>query len=264
MSGLLIDGAIVPVPGVTVVGPHDAAWAHLSPGDGRPRTGRPQAIMLHKTIADDPEYMIAGKGPPGAARRTTEVWQSDQLHSGAHLVTGHDGEVACLADLVKWEAYHATVSNGRSIGIETCEIRGGGVYQAALQSTVAVVLAACEALGIQLQIDKAKYTGHPIGRMLDGGSTIIGVVGHRSNTERRGKWDPGELLFQMLADRGAEQFDFAKGEDLSVWKGRQKFLNTRGYKLVLDGIPGPATTAALKSEGYRGGIYALGRCAHLP
>ena len=257
-GGLLIDGEVVLVPGTTIIGPHDAAWAHLSPGDCVPRSRRPQQIILHKTIADDPEKVLAGAGPAGGAERTAEYWQKDPKHSGAHLVTGHDGVVACLADLVRIEAYHATVANLYSIGFETCELVGGGVYEAALHSTVAVTLAIAEHLGIQLQCSRF-YNRHPIQRMLHGGPDMIGIFGHRDDTEDRGQWDPGELLFDMLQAHGCERFDFDKGEDRRVWALRQADMNTRGAQLVVDGIPGPATTAALKRAGYRGGVYALGK-----
>lgn len=63
----------------------------------------------------------------------------------------------------------------------------------------------------------------------------------------------------MLRARGVEAFDFAQEEDIHVWQERQRELNKRGHDLVVDGIPGPKTTAALKAEGYRNGIWALGR-----
>lgn len=223
-GGLLVGGELVPLDGVDVIGPHDAAWAHLDAGDCRPRRGRPQQLILHKTIADDVERIIPGRGPAGANQRTAEFWQHDPAHSGAHLVTGHDGTVACLADLVLVEAYHATVSNPYSIGFETCEVPGGGVYQAALEATLMTTIAICEAVGIQLQIPKRTYNGHPMKRMLDGGRDMVGVFGHRDNTEARGRWDPGDILFGLLVARGAELFDFDAHEDIEVWRARQEDL----------------------------------------
>lgn len=259
-GGLLIAGLIVPVPDVTIIGPHDATWSHLSPGDCRPRLETwVRQIILHKTLGDHPEVVIPGKGPPGRARWTAEYWQNDPKHSGAHGVSGEDGVFACLADLVRIEAYDATVSNPYSIGFETREQLGGRVFQASLDTTVAVTLATAEHVGIQLQVPKLKYKGQPLRRMLNGGRDCVGVFGHRDNTVQRGEWDPGNILFEMLIAKGAEAFDFDAGEDIAVWKGRQADLVRRGHQLVVDGIPGPATTNALKQEGYRGGIWALGR-----
>jgi len=267
-GGLLINKTVVPVPGVEIIGCYDAAWSHLSAGDCRPRTCyqgnrvvtvKPHQWILHKTLADDPEVLVAGKGPPGASHKTADYWAGSPLHGGAHLVTGHDGIVACLADLWLVEAYHATVSNRYSVGHETCELVGGRFYEAAAHATIEVCLAGCEALGIQLQTPKkGHYKGHPWKRMLDGGKNCVGIFGHRDNTEHRGRWDPGEILFEMLRDRGVESFDFAAEEDLHVWMDRQRWLNGRGHKLLVDGMPGALTTAALKAEGYRSGIWALG------
>lgn len=265
-GGLLIGGLVVPVPGVNVIGPHDTKWSHLSPGDCRFRRETwVRQVMLHKTIADDPEFVIGGKGPVGGARRTAEYWQqtkadgSQAEYSGAHIVTGDDAEVACLADLALMEAFHATVSNPYSIGIETREKPGGGVYEAALDATVRVTMTIVEHCGIQLQVPKLPYRGEPLRRMLNGGKDCVGVFGHRNNTTRRGRWDPGDRLFHMLIALGADSFDFDAGEDVAVWKGRQAELVRRGHTLKVDGIPGPATTNALKLEGYRGGIWALGK-----
>lgn len=259
-GGLLIAGLVVPVPGVTVIGPHDEAWSFLSPGDCRPRLETwVRQIILHKTLADHPEFVIPGKGPPGRARWTAEYWQNDPKHSGAHGVSAEEGTFACLADLVRTEAYDATVSNPYSIGFETREQLGGGVYQAALDTTIAVTLTTIEHVGIQLQVPKLPYKGRPLRRMLNGGKDCVGVFGHRDNTDQRGHWDPGDWLFHALIARGAEAFDFDDGEDVAVWKGRQTDLVRRGHKLTVDGIPGPATTNALKLEGYRGGVWALGK-----
>jgi hypothetical protein len=255
-GGLLIDGIVVPVPGVTVVGP--GPGLELGRDDCQPRGRRPQQVTLHKTIADDPEHVMAGAGPAGGAARTAAYWAQDPAHSGAHLVTGEDGVIGCLADLVRVEGYHATVSNAYAIGIETRERPGGGVYQASLDATVAAVLVICERLGIQLQVPR-RYGGHPLKRMADGGSNLIGIFGHRDNTERRGQWDPGDILFDMLRMKGAESFDFDDDEDRRTWKARQVSLNAKGYRLAVDGVPGPATTRALAMEGYRSGIYALGK-----
>lgn len=277
-NGLLIGGKIYPVPGVKVINPHDAAWAHLSPGDGMPRRViggkriRPQMYMWHKTIADYPERLLPGKGPLGGARRTADYWREDPHYGGAHLVSGDEGEVGCLADLELTEAFHATISNRFSIGHETREVtlvengkRLGGFYEACVQATIACTWVACEALGIQLQShrysDGTRYTGHPLKRMLEtnGGADMWGVFGHRDNTEARGKWDPGELIWQMAEARGMEFFDFEAREDIEVWKGRQRELQRHGHDLQITGIPDLATVAALKLEGYRGGVYALGK-----
>ncbi len=266
MSGFLINAQVVPVEGVDVVNVHDDPDCRLTLGkDYRARARAPHQIILHKTIADDPEKILPGAGPAGGAAKTAAYWRSSDgktnpyRNAGAHLVTGDDGVVWCLADLATDEVFHATVSNAYSVGIETRELPGGGVYQAALDATVLVTLAACRALGVQLQIPRGAYSGHPLRRMLDGGTTMIGVFGHRSNTEARGRWDPGDILFGMLRAHGAEVYDFDAGDDIVAWKGRQLSLNEQGFNLVVDGIPGAATTAALKSQGYIDGIFALGR-----
>lgn len=268
-NGLLIGGKIVPVPGVKVIGPQDAAWAHLGPGDASPRAAlksrgcpdQPHMWIWHKTIADDKERLRPGKGPEGGARRTADWWREDPHYSGTHLVSGHEGEVACLADLRDVVAWHATISNFFAVGHETCELLGGFVYEAALEATVASTWVGCEALGIQIQIAKlGSYTGHPFKRMArDGGRDMVGIFGHCHNTEDRNIFDPGTILFEMAAKRGAEQFDIEARQDLAVWSDRQRDLVKLGHKLVIDGVAGPATTAALALEGYRGGIWINGR-----
>jgi hypothetical protein len=268
MPGLLANGKLVAVDGVTVIAPGEQPWAFVTkPKDACARAGAPSQWLLHKTIADDPERVLFGAGAPDGARATAEFWQQSdgvrqpKRYGAAHGVTGEDGVAACLADLVLDEVYHATVSNPYSVGWETRERVGGAVQQAALDATVAIACTGTRALGIQWQIPKlGSYTGHPLVRMLNGGRDCVGVFGHRDNTEQRGRWDPGDVLFQMLAKAGFEQFDFAAGEDRDVWSARQHDLNAKhGAGLLEDGIPGAKTTAALRAAGYVDGIWVLGK-----
>lgn len=271
MPGMMVAGKPVDVPNVRVINSSDAAWAHPGLNDSRPRTRRttsgaliwPQMGILHKTIADDPEKLLQGAGPSaraGGAEDTVEAWQKDPAYSGAQLVTGHDGTVVCVADLVFVEAFHAEAANPYSYGHETKELLGGGFYEAAALSTVLTTIAACDALGIQKQIPHlGTYGGHPIKRMINGGHDCVGIFGHRDQTEKRGRWDPGDYLFSLLAAHGFEQFDFDHGEDIATWKARQLSLNAQGAKLLVDGIPGPATRAALLAAGYKNGLWVNGR-----
>lgn len=262
MSGLLIAGIVVPVPDVTVIGPHDIAWAHLSAGDGVPRSRWPQMGILHKTKADDPERVMPSPGPRGLAERVARFWQDDPTHSGAQLVASDD-VVACLADLALFEAWHANQSNLRSFGMEMYEEQGGVVREGTLRNATRVVLAAAEHMGIQFQVPRPGSYHGPMKRFEDGGTTLVGFFGHRDVTPSRGRWDPGEAIWSRLISAGAEAYDFDAGEDLAVWKKRQAELNELGHHLVVDGIPGPATTAALRAEGYMGGVFALGKQAQI-
>lgn len=271
MSNLLVNGRDHDVPGVEILGPGEAPWALLPAGDTRPRTTAwVRQYILHKTIGDVREVIMDGAGPRGADQATIQGWRDafrqvsgPGKYRGAHLVTGHDGRVVQLADLFSVETFHATVSNAWSVGHETCEShqRPGGVYSAALGATVETCLAACEALGIQWQMPRLlSYGGYPIRRMVNGGPDMIGIFGHRNNSGDRGCWDPGEVLFQMLAARGVMQFDFDKREDIAFWMTVQQDLAARKfYSGPVDGVPGPVTTLALKAAGYRSGIYALGK-----
>jgi hypothetical protein len=257
---LLIDGVKHEVPGVTVIGPDETSFAHLSPGDGRPRKTRPQTVILHKTKGGQPERVSETTGPSGRAERVARFWQEDPKHSGAHLISGSDGVVACLEDLVRFEAWHATVANARSIGFEIYEEQAGVVHRAALRATVATCKTIAIALGIQLQTHRFPWDGKTLARFSDGGSTLIGFFGHH-HVGNRGLWDPGVEVFEMLSrDLGIEAFDFAAGEDRDVWRDRQRELEKLGlYTGAPDGIPGPKTTKALRDAGYVGGLYALGK-----
>lgn len=257
MSGLVINGVEVPVPGLEIINYKSGPpWCRLGPGDCRVRpTKWIRQIIGHTTKGKWPQHVIPGKGKGGRDRVVADFWNKDPDHSGAHLVVDNDGSVACLTDLALIEAYHATVSNRWSIGIETYQELDGGVYEAAQTSTVILVRALCGLFGIQYQIPKGPYRRHPLARLVnDGGPDAVGIFGHRDNTVRRGQGDPGDWLFEMLAADGAERFDFDADEDRDVWRARQASL-----ELPVDGVPGPKTWAALKAAGYQDGVWAFGK-----
>ena len=266
MKGLLIDGVHHIVPGCNIIAPGEEPWVYLNKRDCQDRINKPQQAILHKTIADDPEDILPGAGPSkacGGAQYTAEYWAGDPTPGGAHLITGFDGTSACLADISKVEAYHGNQANHLSYGHEMKELVGGGIYQATLDAAVRITLYATSALGIQWQCPSRYVNDVVLKRFVDGGTTLIGIFGHRDITTRRNKYDPGERVFEMLRAAGVESFDFQAGQDRDVWSVRQEWLREEGYyKGQIDGIPGPRTTAALKAIGYPDGIYA--RAKELP
>lgn len=258
---LYIGGQSLDLPGILVVRV-----------DGQPkplnRTTWVRQIIVHKTIADDPEHMIQGAGPGGGAIDTIKDWAKRNVKYAAHAIFDHDGALFQLYDLVSHETWHATASNPWSIGFEMKELPGGGFYEHMMQNAVYTYLATCRKVGIQMQMQtRGTYNGHPIARMNEhglspGGPDMVGIFGHRMNTERRGKWDPGEIIWDMLDQAGVHEFDFSKDEDKDFWKEIQSDLKQRGlldYIGEPDGVPGPKTVAALKADGYIDGIFALGK-----
>jgi hypothetical protein len=257
-DGMLINGALVTVPGVPILPPDSLPWIKLYKGNARTRC---QQALIHKTIADDPERVDEQPGPAtdfGGIKPTLEEWFKSQ-RSGTQLIAGYDGTVVCTEDLVRFESYHGHEANALSFGIEMKEHYLGSVHRITLANSVKVVLAACSAIGIQWQCPTKYINNKPNARFNyhDGGADMIGIFGHRDATEHRGYWDPGDEVFAMFRSAGCESFDFYAKQDLDVWARRQEWLASEGYyKGAIDGIAGAKTTAALKELGYPDGIFA--------
>lgn len=253
MSGLLIGGTTVRVtrPDILVIGPGDEPWCELAAGDRQWRTTKwVRQLVIHATGGGSAQHVKVGRGPGGRARAVAEYWRGDPVHSGSHLVVDSDGSVACLADLATVCAYHATVSNDWSVGIEMAQEPDGGIYEATFDATVAVCGAVADALGIPRQFSADAYNGHPLARLLDGGPHVVGAYGHRNNTERRGWGDPGDEIWKRLAAAGWTGVQLAHDEDLHLGKLRQSALNARGESLVVDGVLGPASISAMRRQGF--------------
>lgn len=253
MSGLLIGGFLHQVPGVTVIGPHEAKWAHLGVGDYRVRHGLPTMMMLHTTKGDAPQHVVDTIGPSGRAERTATMWGDDPTYSGANGVTGSDGIAACLLDLVAGEAFHATVSNRYAVGWEVYQEAGGVIHRIAITNTVAICNVVADVLELPRQFHGVPYTGGPLKRFADGGRGCYGFFGHRDNTDRRGRGDPGDAMFAALQAAGWEPLDFEHHQDLDVGARRQKKLNAMGASLAVDGYFGPSSVREMRRRGFANG-----------
>ena len=121
-------------------------------------------------------------------------------------------------------------------------------------------------LPIPAQMPRGPYRGQPLRRLeLAGkqtdGRDVLGVIGHRDQTGRRGRGDPGDAIWTRLAALGFEGVDYDGLEDLEVGKRRQAALNAAARKtaaaagiayqlVVVDGIVGPASIAAARRLGF--------------
>lgn len=276
-GGLLINGSTVPLQGLHIIPPASVggpAYAALGTDD---RTARPTSwvrqIIIHTTKGQWPQHEIAGAGPGGSAKVVSDFWRGDPAHSAAHLVVDTNGDVVCLCDLATTEAYHAEGCNPWSIGIEMYQLGDGGIYQATLEATCRLVCALTMSgqsgaglFPIPAQIPRGAYPNRPLRRMESGtgqtrkqlgGEHMPGVFGHRDNTERRGRGDPGDSIFARLLAAGFEPLDFDSSEDLARGADRQRAINAHddasgyaGARLVCDGVFGPASAAAMRRQGF--------------
>lgn len=230
----------------------------LTPEDYRPRHTRwVRSICLHTTKgipggADlRPQVIKPGLGAPmNAGERDAHCWAGDGRPAAAHITVDFDGAIYQHADLLTVAAYHAGSVNEVSIGIEIYQGSDAGLYQGQLDAVVRLVDWLTARFGIQRQIPDA-YHGGPILRLEAGAEDFVGVFGHRDCSATRGQGDPGDAVFAALAAAGYEQFDIGAGADIARWKVRQAQLG-----LPADGIPGPATVAALAARGMPSGIWS--------
>jgi hypothetical protein len=275
-GGFLLGGRLVPVPGAHVIAPGQFSWAVLGPDDYRPRHTRwVRQVIIHTTKGIWPQYVRKSAGPPGMGKAVADFWRKDPQHSGAHFVIDRNGDIINLVDVLTMCAYHATTSNDWSVGIEMYQEGDGGIYEAVLESTVALVAALCDALAIPKQISSDPYTpGQIIERLKNGGPDCVGIFGHRSQSWKfpfqldaatkkrypqgyagRGRGDPGDLIFDYITrELNPERFQYEAEEDLDAWGVRQDKLNKQyGERLQVDGVAGPGTIAAMRRHGFEDG-----------
>jgi hypothetical protein len=251
--GLAINGVDEPVTGLRTVSCLAAPEWRLQPTDYRTRvTHWVRSIILHTTQGIHPQIVHEGAGAGGRAIRTLHAWSSDDRCAGAHLIVDTDGAVYCMADIIKDTTYHATSINEVSVGVEIVQSPKGEIWAGQL----AAVLRLCDFLTQRLQIQRQFHAPYvrdkPVGRLARGGFDAVGIFGHRDQTDRRGRGDPGDAIFALLRSAGYEAFDFEQNADLAVWRERQKILRLRGaFSLAIDGVPGRETAKAIREHGSR-------------
>jgi hypothetical protein len=276
--GLLLDGKLVDVPGVTVIPPvtHGGpAWNLLRSDDFCLRQCAPTIVCLHTTGGLWPQPVIEAAARGGHAREILEMWSGqdrrggERQHSGASLVVDLDGVAFCAGDIVRTAAYHARAINGRSVGIEMCTMPDGAITRATLHATALIVAALTHSampgsglLAIPALIPSRRYPNAPLRRLEVGGVEsdglgLCGVIGHRDQTAQRGFGDPGDAIWRELSALGFEAVDYDGGEDIERGKRRQAALNVLDAKhgntnspLVVDGVCGVASLAAMHRLGF--------------
>lgn len=268
MPGLIISGREVAIPTVTVANFKDDPKLRLLLGeDGKRRqppkgAKRPRvsSLTFHTTRGipggsdKRAQQVLKGAGPStNAGRRVVDMWTRDERYAGAHLIIDFDRTVYCIADIVDEESFHATTANHVSVGIEIVQGGQAELYEEQIHTALVVANFLTATLGIQRQIP-CKYRRRPHKRLEEGALDWWGVFGHRDQTYNRGEGDPGNYLMDCLATIGYERFDLDAGEDLKAWKARQEWLGFEPKDR--DGIPGPATVAALRKAGYVDGLWA--------
>lgn len=259
-GGMLVAGRLIPVEGLNILPPASRggpAWCQLSPGDYKARKLRCRQVVVHSTKGGEPQHVVPGAGPGGRAEHTFEFWFRDPTHSAAQIVIDNDGTVACGADLADVCAYHATVSNEYSVGIEMYQEADNGIYEAVYRTMAILAPAICAALDFPFSVVADAYNGHPLPRFLYGAPDFYGVLGHRDNTEQRGRGDPGDEIYRRLIAADGEPVLASYRQDVTLARRRQLALNQIDAKagsilrpLVVDGEPGPASMATMRRLGF--------------
>jgi hypothetical protein len=268
-TGLIFDKAKLSIPGFDITNFFDDPTIRLAPSGYRIRSRRERAwirvIVTHTTGgipggADHRAQVIyPGFGPStNAGQRVVGMWTKNFRPAGAHLIIDFDGKIYCCADLESEAAFHAEHANGCSVGIEIVQGHHAELYQAQLDLAARFIVALCALMPVPIQRQiPTPYDGKPIPRFVASQKKeiplvdVVGILGHRDLTDRRGAGDPGDALMGALAANGCEMLDFRTERDLSTWKNRQAGLGISSP----DGVPGPLTVAALKKAGYQDGIW---------
>jgi len=203
VSGIVADGIQIEVPGWPSTSWLDEPALRLKlPEDGAARRTRPRSIGLHTTRGTMPQPLIS---EPAAdkdctARATVRAWRIEKRQAGAHLLVDADGEILCVADVVREMSYHTPRLNTVSIGIEVVQRRkDGALFEPQLRATVALVRLLCGLFLIEQRVIwPMPRAPLPAVQM----QQYSGVFGHRDVDANRGKGDPGELLPQALLQAG--------------------------------------------------------------
>ena len=147
-------------------------------------------------------------------------------------------------------ALHADNVNQTSVGIELVQGRDATLYEAQLDAAVRLIDFLTRRFGIQRQIPHS-YAGAVERLAALAVDDVVGVLGHRDLSPRRGPGDPGSAIMNALATAGYEPVDYGRAHDLDLWKRRQAQLALD----PIDGVPGPETVDRLRAAGHAHGLW---------
>lgn len=276
-AGIVLDGRVVPVPGVDVHSYLDDPRIPKAT-DGYKIRRRPcgpkrdaadgpwiRSIVLHTVHGKRGGTLRTGLGPPSQR----DVWYAAYQARTPRDVSWDytvdtDGSIAVSNDPLRNATWHAGGVNRLSIGIELVQESDGSLWVGQLDALVKLLDTVTRELRIQRQCPPPLQRGvfsrlhtvmtsphlHETAGTDPGGASIVGIYGHRNQTIQRGQGDPQDWPFERLLDAGYEGFDMARGEDLDEWKRRQTALG-----IGADGVAGPATVAAVEASGRKRGLW---------
>lgn len=217
---LIIDGKRYDIPGIqSACFLDNPKFGFTDKRDYSLRTGAPKSICLHTRMGVHPQKIV--DSIPN--RRWDELGvkraSSDDRNASWHISVDADGSFVCHLDCYRIAAHQASQLNQLSIGIEMYQTLEGEITKATLATTVKIVNLLTEVLSIKRQYpitDKidvrfASNSGswHKTRKLAympkgESGTNWNGVFGHRNLTRNRGKGDPGDEIFKLLAAEGYE------------------------------------------------------------
>ena len=279
MSGIILDGRVVPVPGADVHSylddpriPRATDGYHVRRrpcGPKRDPNDGPwiRAIVLHTVHGKRGGSLRNGLGPPSLRDLWYAKYQAQTPRDVSWDYTvDTDGSIAVSNDPLRNATWHAGGVNRLTIGIECVQESDGSLWSGQMTVLVSLLDVLTRELRIQRQCPLANAANQGVFPRLHkvvssphlheeagtdpGGATIVGIYGHRNQTIQRGIGDPQDWPFDALLDAGYEGFDMARGEDIAEWTRRQTALG-----IGADGVPGPQTVAALEAGGKPHGLW---------
>lgn len=238
------DGLNVEVPGVAVT-------PLLQTQQTTARTVAPRAIFLHTNTGERHRIETRAGDDPRAEQLQEYAGRTTRAASWDFATDGDSISVSNL--LLQRFTWGQGAPNPYSITIEMT-VANGVLDTRTLRNTCDLVDTLTAVLRIQRQMPIADEIG-VIDRLAPSqgnGRDCTGIFEHRNAAFRgeRGAWDAGEAILRELATRGYERFAFNRGQDLDVWRERQRDLG-----IPQTGVPLLPTADALAARGYACGLW---------